>query len=60
MKGVGIYREFICSAIDETVLSVIQGTVCAAVNKFRAEDSSHGINHQTVIEFSSILLLKYA
>lgn len=34
MEGVGVYREFIGSAVDERLLSVIQGTVCATVNKF--------------------------
>ena len=42
------------------LLSVVEGTLCAAVKQFRVEDRSYGINHQTVIEFSSILLLKYA
>lgn len=60
MEGVGVYREFIGSAVDERLLSIIQGTVCATVNEFGVEDRSHGINHQTVTGFSSILFLKYA
>lgn len=56
MKGLGVWREFGCSAVDETVVSN-SGTVCAAVNSSELKTVPLALI-VTVIEFSSILLLK--
>lgn len=44
MKGLGVWREFVCSAVDEAVVSN-SGDCVWSSEQFGVEDSSLGIDH---------------